>query len=61
MSNRVLQFRLEAARPDMAVDARDFRDFVSAALDCLARLEKSSDLQYRWRIRLLVWSSAARA
>lgn len=40
MTNRTLQFRLEAARPDMAVDAHDFRDFVSAALECLARLEK---------------------
>ncbi len=40
MSNRTLQFRLEAVRPDMAVDAHDFRDLVSAALECLTRLEK---------------------
>ena len=40
MSNRTLQFRLEVAKPDRAVDARDFRDLVSAALECLARLEK---------------------
>ena len=40
MSNRTLQFRLEAAKPGMVVDARDFRDFVSAALECLTRLEK---------------------
>ena len=40
MSNRTLQFRLEAAKPGRAVDARDFRDLVSAALECLTRLEK---------------------
>ncbi len=40
MSNRTLQFRLEAAKPGRAVDARDFRDLVSAALECLTHLEK---------------------